>query len=357
MHFHRIPLIVHAAHRALRLKFMFGYPMDLSKYVKALAVLVLSFCYATTVHALETTLAPSPAAACLARAPGKTDKLEYPQEKLERKEGGKVPVVLVFRAPDKAPEVTVNELNSNRELIDLVRDYVAGFRLPCMSKGDAPVTLRQDYVFTPNDGRKVVHTTPTDDADPAREEQLRCMVNIHENTKPFYPEQALQEQAHGKYYVKASFDAADKPPTVTWLASGGNRHLERAVEHFLQDLRLPCYSGGPIEFRVLYHYETYGGEIKVLKDLSLRTFLGAVKEAPGPVFFDLNSMECPFDLRVRYYRPYSENVVSELEKSVPERKPLMDWLSTLTLNLGGADTNELLGDEFTLTVPCGKVDL
>jgi hypothetical protein len=68
-------------------------------------------------------------------------------------------------------------------------------------------------------------------------------------------------------------------------------------------------------------------------------------------------MGCPFDLRLSYYRPHRRNVVSELENTNPARAAFMDWLSMVTLNLDSANNTAILGDQITVSVPCGKLDL
>lgn len=44
-------------------------------------------------------------------------------------------------------------------------------------------------------------------------------------------------------------------------------------------------------------------------------------------------------------------------KPVAARRPFLDWLEGLTLDLKPQQQALVLGDEFTLTVPCGTLDL
>ncbi|HXA48570.1 MAG TPA: hypothetical protein VNW52_13125, partial [Burkholderiaceae bacterium] len=167
----------------------------------------------------------------------------------------------------------------------------------------------------------------------------------------------LRGGVDAKYYVEARFDAPDTPPAITWLATLGNSNFQDAVARYLEGMRLPCQNNGPVTFRGMYEFRMEGDSYTLLKDMSLRDFLGAATDLKGPIFFELSSMDCPFDLRIEYLRPYSKNIVSELEKTNPNRQLLIDWLSTLTLNLGKENGIKVLGNQFNLTVPCGKVDL
>jgi hypothetical protein len=310
--------------------------------------------------AAPATLAESPALACLTRVQGASEKPEYPQQLLDLKYGGTIPVKMVFRGPDKAPKVEIDidksSILSNFEYP--VRDYVAGFRVPCMKDGDAPVTLHQNYVFTPNDGRKVViPSAPVDEADAARSKQFKCMTNISSRNTPEYPRSALRDDAQGKFYINMRFDSPDLPPTITWLATAQNMALRQAVEEYVANLRIPCLEKGPIESTQIFNFFIAEDESLVLRDMTLRQFIGAARGMSRPAVFDLNSMDCPFDLRISHLRPYAASKVGELEKSVPARKPFIDWISTVTLKLGENDNNRVLGDEFTLSVPCGRVNL
>lgn len=322
-----------------------------------LNVILATFFIFTSAFASEPSLAPSPALACLTRASGSLEKIDYPQELLERKEGDTISVELVFHGPEDAPEVKINQKNSYRDLVDVVEEYVKGYRVPCMNKNDAAVSLRQDYVFSPNDGRKVMHSSPEDEADMDRKNQLKCMLNVDSMTKPNYPQSALGKKLEGNFFVKVRFDAPDKPPVVDWLAYYELNSLYVSVQNYLNGLRLPCMKDGPVSFTRFYTFKIDGNSTTFLKDMSLKDFLVAAKDLQRPAYFDLNTMTCPFDLRVQYIQPYSKNEILELESTNPNRKVLIDWLSSVTLNLNKRDSIKVLGNIFTLRVPCGKIDL
>lgn len=322
-----------------------------------LAFFVLLFALASdAAQAQEMTLAPSAALSCIARKDGKDDKLQYPQEALERKDGGTIKVDMTFSAPDHAPRVKLDSHAQSEMLDDAVEDYVKGFRLPCMPPSAEPITLHQTYIFTPNDGRKVVATNTEDAADLERAKQMGCIRNVADKDKPVYPMDARRDEAQGKYYLEMTFSSPDKAPELRWLVTGKYSSLRRSVEDYARDLRMPCQHGDPVHARILFDFKITDGERTVLRDMSLRQFVGGAKNLQS-AYFDLNTMGCPFDLRVRYLQPHERNAVAQLETANPARQAFVDWISNIELNFTDAQLSKIMGDSFTLSVPCGSVNL
>jgi hypothetical protein len=328
-----------------------------ARVASSLGALLMAALVPLTAHADETMLATSPALACLTRTADAAPTLVYPNRSYERKDGGTVEVKLVFRGPNRAPAVTIDDDNTLQELVDAVKDYVNDYRLPCMGKDDEPVTLHQSYRFVPNDGRKVVQSPSVDMADAARRETAKCMINVDKRTHPEYPPVARWEAMQGRFYVKMRFDAPDQPPTLTWLAGTRNEVLRKASEEYLMGMRVPCLQHGWIAVNRIITYNIDGGPRTLLKDMSLKQFVGMAKDVPSPVSFDLNSMACPFDVRVTYLQPYGHSAVSQLDQADPARAPLLNWLSNVKLNLSEKQSLTVLGDQFTLSVPCGTINL
>jgi hypothetical protein len=326
-------------------------------FVSVTLFILAAFAAAMPAQAQEMSLAPSKALSCLARKNGKEDRIEYPKDALERKDGGVVKVDMTFNAPDRAPRVKVDASVTSSELEDLVKDFVDDYRLPCLDPKNGPVTLHREYDFVPNDGRKVMSTTTRDLGDKVRSSQLACIKNIAGNAKPDYPTQARIDQSQGKFYVDLAFAAPDQPPQLTWLVAAKNHTLRWAVEQYVKDLRMPCQQGEPAHLSVLYQFSIVDGTRVIMKDLSLKQYLAFAKVMPTSVYFDLDKLGCPFDLRVRYLQPVAPNHVSELDNANPARKPFIDWIANISLNFSDTQLSQVIGDSFTVSVPCGKVDL
>jgi hypothetical protein len=303
------------------------------------------------------TLAPSKAVECLTPPMESRGKPEYPEELLSRKQGGRVRVQLVFNSPEEEPIVGVLDDSGFGVLLSAVRKHVREFRVPCMQRGDEPVRVVQEYLFTPNDGRKVMASAPKDGADVERRARLGCMTRIAPGLRPSYTQDAFREGEKGKVFARLRFTSATEPPEVKFLAAERNtRYMRLSVEKFVAGYRLPCLTESAIELTQLFHFDD-GSARNSLKDLSLPELVRAAKEVPVPAFFDTVTMGCPFDVRLTYYRPHALNQIRELESSDPARQPLIDWLGAITLNFDHPTNTNVLGESMTVSVPCLKIDL
>jgi hypothetical protein len=219
-----------------------------------------------------------------------------------------------------------------------------------------PIVLRQEYVFLPNDGRKVVATTPVDEADPRRRDAFQCMRHLEGEKRPDYPNRAREQYVEGNVFVELQFKSPDLPPEPIWLAAS-HRLLKSEVERHVAGLRLPCMDSDPIGVDVLYQFRLDEGKRTVLQDTTLPKLLGAAKSLPAPAYFDLTTMGCPFDVRFTYQQPHRPNRIGQLDAADPKRQPFLDWLTGLHLRLADATNTAVLGDSMTVNVPCMKLDL
>jgi hypothetical protein len=304
--------------------------------------------------AQTTMLEPSAAVQCLTHG---SEPLVYPPELFERRDAATIEVELSFTAPDAAPRVKwlTKEPNDGR-FETAIRSHVRQFRVPCMRPQDSPVTLRQVYVFTPNDGRRVAVSQPTDERALERRAKLACMTHVLKIKQPDYPDDARREDAQGPVIVNLRFTQPDVRPEIRVLASS-HKYLRREIETYVAGLRLPCLDADEISINQIYQFRLVGGERTVFKDSTLAKLLGSVRNPPTPAFFDFDAMSCPFDVRFEYFQPYLSNTVRELEASNSARRPLLDWLSRLTLNLDEKTNLRVIGQQMNVSVPCGKLDL
>jgi hypothetical protein len=302
--------------------------------------------------------APSPAQQCLTRAPGSDPELLYPSDLLVRKDRARFKVSLSFRGPDSAPRFKLLDDSRpiDKEFIDAVEKYVAGFRVPCMAPDGPPAVLQQEYVFAPNEGRKVMASAPVDEQARQRKELAKCVK--HQSAEvPRYPEGARVLEEQGNVFVELAFDGPASPPTVKVHASSSSR-LEAAALKLAQGMRMPCHPGdGRHATDILYKYQLVGGKRTLLKDTNVASLVRAAASFPRPAYFDWSAMGCPFELRLMYQQPHRPNIVYQLETDRPERWAFMEWLGALRLKLDDKTNTAVLGDTMTLSVPCGQLDL
>jgi hypothetical protein len=301
---------------------------------------------------LSVQLAPSPRVECLTLPEGA--KLVYPPEAYERRDGGTVRIEMVFERSDAAPRVRVLDRDTFASLRDAVTEHVRRYRMPCLAAEHGPSTIRQDYVFVPNDGRKVVATAPVEDAalQARRQECLKLPAQAAS-----YSKAAVKDEEQGVVMLELRFDRIEQEPQVNVLAAPPGRWLRREVVEWAKDVRVRCADRLPERIVFTHIFKFEGSERDVLNDMDLRTFLTHSSKYDPGVYFDLTRMGCPFDVRVTYYRPHHRNSIGQLDRDVPERRPFLDWLANVELRLDRVAANRVLGSDFTLHVPCTKVDL
>jgi len=314
--------------------------------------------WATAALAQDTQLAPSEALACLTPPLAERGVPVYPPDELERRDEGTVRVELVFSAPDAPPQVTVaDDLSASfSSMRAAVRAHVAKLRVPCMVPG-RPVTLRQTYRFIAGDKRKVVGEPITDPAQLVRAQLLACVTHVQDVARAPYPRSALSAGLEGKVFVRLRFDKPDVRPEVERLSPRVQDALTRSVDMHVRDLRMPCLQQEPITVTQIYAFRLEGGARARFNPMSLVELLQAAEHVPRPIFLDLNTMGCPFELRLRYLQPHMQNGLYQFEPANPARAPLLEWLSQIRLDLPRGSDNLLIGEETSVSIPCGTVDL
>lgn len=308
---------------------------------------------------------PSAELACLTPALEQRQAAEYPPVRLERKEGAFFYLDLTFTDPGRAPSVKVvedprrtSDVRTEDDFVEAAERYARQLRVPCLQPGGR-FTFRQTFHFVPNDGRRVTVSAPAEDRSPAFRRLIDCL-RPQRGTElwPLYPRRALDSGVQGNVVVEIRFEGPEAPPQVEVLDRGPRgSDFAATVRQALANLRAPCAGPEPVTGRMLFSFKIQDEGRVVLRDLNLRQLATAMRSYPAPAYFDTRAMGCPFDLRVRYGAPHMSNIVSEVDAPVAERAPLMQWLTQVELNLPESARNLVLGDAFTLHVPCLALDV
>ena len=332
-------------------------PLHLNRAWRFVGVAAVGGLFALAVQA-QIMSSPTAAQRCLTPAVEARGTPIYPEAELLLRRGGRVSVEMEFTTPDKRPKVLLLEATGGDDFVDAVKDHVANFRVPCLEYADIPVRLRQEFVFVPNDGRKVTWTNPRD-ADSGRVEgRLACLRHMDGETAPQYPRVAQAFGRQGTVLLRLRFVGPDEAPKVTELYDGGYAALGAAVREFVQGYRLPCLHEGSIEASQAFEFEMRGGVKRVLRDVSLQALLRQVKGIQEKhAYFDFTGMSCPFDVRLGLYQPFTLNAVGEIGAAEPARRPFLDWLAGLELDSPMKVLSTVYGTKMTVSVPCGKLDL
>jgi hypothetical protein len=264
-------------------------------------------------------------------------------------------VELSFANATSAPALRFLGPETLTGLTDAVKAHVQKFRVPCLPAGAEPARIVFTFDFIPNDGRKVIAWNPVDALDPAKMSLQQCMTRITGGEQPEYPIRAREKEVQGNFYVRLTFASATAAPEVTIVDGPRDFALRDSIMRFSAGFRLPCLTDGPVNLARVFSFRLEGGDRKFVKDLTLQQFLGAVTALPQPVYFDTSKMGCPFDVRVSHMQPYLPNWVGEVDSANPERRAFLEWLASLQLRV--TPPHRILGDIFTVSVPCVIVDL
>jgi hypothetical protein len=326
---------------------------------RALATLLVTawFAVAGPASAQTTVVSPTAAQRCLTRGELTLGTPTYPQDAYTRRAGGRVMVELEFESPDAKPRVKVVDAEGEQAFEEAVRTFVDAYRVPCLGSGQK-TQLRQEFVFRPTDGRRVAYMEPID-ADEQRHERMRaCIAHLRPEEKVSYPGRALRLEEYGTVVLKLEFSDAQNAPRIVALDTAGSSSLARAATEHAERYRMPCHSGGPVEFVQFYQFKLQGDARYVLTDLPLIDFLRNVKGIQkANVYFDFKTMGCPFEFRLKLHRPHTANDVGEFGGTNPERRFFLDWVRRQELELEPKVLNAVLGQQMTVSVPCSVLSL
>lgn len=294
--------------------------------------------------------------ACLVRptaGPG------YPEGLAERKQDALVRVRLTFTAADRPPTVDVFYNAGHGAFEAAVTEYVRAYRLPCL--GAEPVRATQEFSFSHLDSRKVSWSPERPDRPDYETAVDRC-VSFGEG-KPNYPlmSRMASKMPQGVVLARIVFDGVGVAPKVDLLYDAHSPRLAGAVQdHIVAQYRATCAPPGGFPFKAqqAFEFQAEGERQFRLKDVGLKGFVTALKEIePRSQVFDFNTMGCPFDVRLRMYRPHADNGVGEVGGANPNRREFIEWLKKTTLNVQGDAARQLVGAPITVSVPCGTLDL
>lgn len=301
-------------------------------------------------------LEPSAASQCLRSVAGAAAAPDYPFTALKRAQPGKVTVRLTFTAPDGPPRVKIEATEGPEELIDAVLEHAKHLRVPCFPNKAEPVTLRRSYVFDAS--LEKVHWSRAEDAvDPRLAEQVSCITHRSGGKQPNYPPAAARADVQGRVLARLVFSSPDAPPTAEVVSSPVAHRLNDAVEQWVRGLRMPCLQGEPVRVSQLYffHLDASAYGFIPLSLLQVMKLSKGLREAR--LRFDTRQMGCPFELRMLYKQPFAPNEIGEVGEPNPARRPLLEWLSTVELDLSPQDHNTVFGDTASISVACLNIDI
>ncbi|HEY0855457.1 MAG TPA: hypothetical protein VGE16_00265 [Albitalea sp.] len=295
--------------------------------------------------------------ACLTPSRDDRPQVKYPDGAQASIKEARVYVQLEFTGPDAPPRTTTTYSFGGPEFESIVHQYVSVYRLPCLSPSAAPVTLRQEFVFTPDDSRPVAWRPPQ--AVAARDSAKCVGKHVLDARDIAYPAGARRRQEEGTLIAHLVFADRGAAPVVAVLNEDAAPTLAAMLKQKLGGVRLEC-AGEDVRWPKVaiqtFKFRWDGGY--ALKDLRLETFLRSVKDVRKEgVRFDTTAMSCPFDVEFTLYQPHLKNTIRELGPPDPARSEFLYWLGGLSLDLPPSTAKHVLGDTIKLSVPCLVLDL
>ncbi len=280
---------------------------------------------------------------------------EYPRGRPLDRGAGLMRLKLRFDKPDAPPTVEVLANTAREQMQDIVRHYVNGYRLPCLTPQDGAVEAVQEFKFS-NSG---VEPLPEPLAATAARQRL-CVVRPAEDLtlRSFTLGRDLQ---HVVLALTFSGDG-QQPPEPKVLYSNADDFVQQEMLKWIQGYRMPCRQAGdaPQVMRQVLTMHPKGKPRYALQrdTFTLVEFLRMTRKPEAlKADFDFNTMHCPFKANYTYYGLSLPSEVSAGRPVDPNRVAFLRWLRERELDLSDLQANDLFGSTLQITVPCGALSL
>jgi hypothetical protein len=323
-----------------------------------IAAAAVAVCLAAGLAQAQTRIEPepSPALGCLQVPDGEPVEPVYPFDQYKGGVPGRVKASVALPGGFFGNEVEILSSEGDAAFVDSSRRFLRSLSAPCLKSGEK-VKLVYEFVFEP-DRRTVVWASPKDDSDAARKEMAKCMRHL-DGEKPQYPERARRANQQGRVLATMSFNSSDGTPEVDLKHRPSAEAFAASIRQWAKGLRLPCHTGAePLKVSMLMIYRMDGEGAYGFKPLTLTELLSVSKGIQERrLKLDTTTMGCPFNLKVTYYQPLRRNSVGEVGDTDPRRRPLLELLAGLELDLRSGALDSVYADTADIAVPCLRLDL
>lgn len=273
-----------------------------------------------------------------------------PEKTVDNRNNGLLRFKLRFEHAEKAPKIELLFGNADSDMERIARRYLSGYRVPCLHQGDHPIEVVQEFSFS---------RWGSEPAVALRDQLTRLKFDLPKSV----PE--LKGYELGKALVEYSFVDGQEEPELRYVFSSVGRDAKRVIERYAKQVRLRDSDGQPRPIKVMQPWafvdpRSRGTRYKLNKeDFGLLEFLRLTKNLnENLVDLDLDSMACPFAVRLNLRQPYEANAVREIDSLDPNRAYLLRWLSKLQLRFKDEEEQkDLFGSDFRISIPCGRLDL
>lgn len=165
----------------------------------------------------------------------------------------------------------------------------------------------------------------------------------------------------GNALLRMTFTGGETPPEVEVLHNSLPKGLFADYLSWARRWRLPCAptTGEPVSFHHRYIFTNGEKKLTFARPLTLREFVALLRDdaTTRGADFDLDSMACPFTVRLQPWQPATGNWVRELGRPHPDRTEFLRWLEVVRFEFDDATWERAAGVEIDVQVPCGTLNL
>lgn len=274
----------------------------------------------------------------------------YPDAAAEGR-GGVVRLKMVFSDTVSPPTMDVFTNSAGEEFLAAVQAHVQLYRFHCFRAEGKAVTLIQEFQFVAKRGREVLPGA-------LRHYRRSPTCKFTYAPPPPYPRSLatpVSPVRSGNVLVGLSFSAGQEAPQVRVFYDGGSSLFAQTASAHAAQARMKCDAVDeyPVEAFIPYRFRIEGDPEFRSEPVALADFLGVVDQLEGSrVYFDFNTMGCPFDFSIYPLQPEASNVTGWKTSPTEDRREFLVWLSNVKLKLPRKLLNDLRGNALKVHVPC-----
>lgn len=268
--------------------------------------------------------------------------------------GGVVRLLMVFSDPTSPSKVKVFTNTAGEAFEAAVLAHVEKYRLSCFRADGREVTLIQEFQFVAKHDRAVLPGA-------LRFYRRKPTCKYVFAPSPPYPSRSMMTTqlnptpTSGTVLVALAFTAGQEAPRVQVLHDGAWSRFAQTARTHAAETRVKCDDDAefPMVGVMPYKFRMEGDPEFRPEPVSLMDFLAVVDQLEGSrLYFDFNTMGCPFDFSIFPMQPDFPNVTNWSSSPMEDRREFLAWLTGVKLKLPRKLLSDLRGNALKVHVPC-----
>lgn len=261
-------------------------------------------------------------------------------------------VRLVFKTGEAEPAVDWLWKGDEGAAAQLERE-LRGYRMPCLEPAKGSQAVLQEFWWEPSTGKleagEVLPTATPGELDASCYDGPRSPLELRDEATEV-----------SKVLVFFRFYKDGNEPEVEIAHRVGSPSVASDVRRYVRRYK-PC-SGGRTSLDTwheqIFRFFPRGTTPPKSGPFNLNDFLRQVRGAESlHAHFDMNTMNCPFRVKLQLYQPARHNVAMSVGRPDPNRSAFLAWLERLQLDLSTATEAALFAETLMIDVPCQSLGL